>query len=150
MTVEASQALVPALVRLMGELGSVYDLWLTLAPLVRDEAALALAPVTRRSGARGPGRAAARADACPNRHSLTECAAALWDACRDPAGPAQAPADNHAHAGAGRDRQTRADGGPQRAEGPGMDYPILGMSVAGERLEPVGRDESKQWLQVCS
>ena len=44
-TVEASQALVPALVRLMGELGSVYDLWLTLAPLVRDEAALALAPV---------------------------------------------------------------------------------------------------------
>ena len=45
MTVEASQALVPALVRLMGELGSVYDLWLTLAPLVRDEAALALAPV---------------------------------------------------------------------------------------------------------
>ena len=35
-------------------------------------------------------------------------------------------------------------------EGPGMEYPILGMSVvAGDQLEPVGRDESKQWLLVC-
>ena len=32
-TVEVSQALAPALVRLMGELGNVYDLWLTLSPL---------------------------------------------------------------------------------------------------------------------
>ena len=40
-TVEASQELAPTLVQFMGELGNVYDLWLTLSPLVRDDAALA-------------------------------------------------------------------------------------------------------------
>ena len=30
-----------------------------------------------------------------------------------------------------------------------MEYAVLGRVVAGEKLEPVGRDESKQWLVVC-
>jgi hypothetical protein len=34
-------------------------------------------------------------------------------------------------------------------EGPGMEYTVLGRVVAGAQLEPVGRDESKQWLLVC-
>jgi hypothetical protein len=34
-------------------------------------------------------------------------------------------------------------------EGPGMEYTVLGRVVAGTKLEPVGRDESKQWLLVC-
>ncbi|MEJ5199667.1 MAG: Flp pilus assembly protein CpaB, partial [Anaerolineae bacterium] len=40
-TVEASQEVAPDLVRLMGEVGVIYDLWLTLSPLERDPAALA-------------------------------------------------------------------------------------------------------------
>ena len=144
-TVEASQELAPALVRLMGELGSVYDLWLTLAPLVRDAAALALAPVYT--------PAAEPVDQGALLRALTPYAATSRGrhahAVADPAGPAQAAADNHTHTHAGRDRQTGTDSGAQRAEGPGMAYPILGLSVAGERLEPVGRDESQQWLLVC-
>jgi len=37
----------------------------------------------------------------------------------------------------------------REAQGPGMEYAVLGRVVAGDKLEPVGRDESKQWLVVC-
>ncbi len=30
-----------------------------------------------------------------------------------------------------------------------MEYAVLGRVIAGDKLEPVGRDESKQWLVVC-
>ena len=114
MTVEASQALVPALVRLMGELGSVYDLWLTLAPLVRDEAALALAPVYTPAAEPVDQGALLRA---LTPHAAADSRGAHGNATTDPAGPAQAPADNYTHARAGRGGQTGADGGPQRAGG---------------------------------
>ena len=144
-TVEASQELAPALVRLMGELGSVYDLWLTLAPLVRDAAALALAPVYT--------PAAEPVDQGALLRALTPTPPPVVAATPTPAPTLPAPprllptiTPTRMPAVIVKPGQTA---GLNVREGPGMAYPILGMSVAGERLEPIGRDESQRWLLVC-
>ena len=149
-TVEASQALIPALVRLMGELGSVYDLWLTLAPLVRDEAALALAPVyTPHSEPVDQGALLRALTPAPTATpSPSAQPPSGTPAVTLPAPPRPLPTITPTQALAVIVKPGQTAGLNVRA-GPGMDYPILGMSVAGERLEPVGRDESKQWLLVC-
>jgi len=140
-TVEASQALAPALVQLMGELGNVYDLWLTLSPLVRDEAALTpiAAPVT------------ASADKAALLLALTPSptpSPAPTPTAAPPVAPTPWPTAAPTRAPAVVVKPGQATGLNVR-EGPGMEYAVLGRVVAGAKLEPVGRDESKQWLMVC-
>ena len=96
----------------MGELGNVYDLWLTLSPLVRDEAALA--PVaTPVSGVRGQGRAAPGADALADRPVRAPTPTAA------PPVAADAVAHSRAHPRAGGGGQARTGDRPQRAGGAG-------------------------------
>jgi Flp pilus assembly protein CpaB len=140
-TVEVSQALAPALVRLMGELGSVYDLWLTLAPLTRDPAALALAPVYT-----------------PEPEVMDQAALLLaltpgptptgtpLPTAPPPPTPWPTPTPTRAPAVVVKPGQAA---GLNVREGPGLEYPILGLGVAGDQLAPVGRDESQRWLLVC-
>jgi hypothetical protein len=35
-------------------------------------------------------------------------------------------------------------------EGPGTDYPVIGSTVSGQALEPVGRNSAGDWLQLAS
>ncbi len=135
-TVEASQALAPALVQLMGELGNVYDLWLTLSPLVRDEAALAPFPATA-----APDKAALLLALTP---SPTPTPAPTPTAAPPTPWPTVAP--TRAPSMVVKPGQAA---GLNVREGPGMEFAVLGRVTAGDKLEPVGRDESKQWLLVC-
>ena len=137
-TVEVSQALAPALVQLMGELGNVYDLWLTLSPLVRDDAALA--PLTT-SATAAPDKAALLLALTP---SPTPPPAPTPTLAPPTPWPTVAPT----RAPAVVVKPGQASGLNVR-EGPGMEYAVLSRVVAGDKLEPVGRDESKQWLVVC-
>jgi Flp pilus assembly protein CpaB len=137
-TVEVSQVLAPALVQLMGELGNVYDLWLTLSPLVRDDAALT--PLIT-SATAAPDKAALLLALTP---SPTPPPAPTPTAAPPTPWPTVAPT----RAPSVVVKPGQASGLNVR-EGPGMEYAVLGRVVAGDKLEPVGRDESKQWLVVC-
>jgi hypothetical protein len=137
-TVEVSQALAPTLVQLMGELGNVYDLWLTLSPLIRDDAALA--PVATPAAA-SPDKAALLLALTP---SSTPTPSPTPIAAPPTPWPTVAPT----RAPSVVVKPGQASGLNVR-EGPGMEYAVLGRVVAGDKLEPVGRDESKQWLVVC-
>jgi Flp pilus assembly protein CpaB len=142
-TVEVSQALAPALVRLMGELGNVYDLWLTLSPLVRDAAALALAPVYTPEGETVDQAALllALTPAPTPTPSPTPTAA-------PPVPPTPWPTAAPTRAPSVVVKPGQATGLNVRA-GPGLEYAVLGRVVGGDQLAPVGRDESQQWLLVC-
>jgi hypothetical protein len=125
----------------MGELGNVYDLWLTLSPLIRDDAALA--PVATPAAA-SPDKAALLLALTPSptpTSSPTPTAA-------PPVPPTPWPTAAPTRAPSVVVKPGQATGLNVR-EGPGMEYAVLGRVVAGEKLEPVGRDESKQWLVVC-
>jgi Flp pilus assembly protein CpaB len=133
-TVEAAQAAAPALVQLMGELGNVYDVWLTLAPLVRAEAAVASAPAA-------PDKAALLLALTP---SPTPTASPIPTVAPPPPAPPASPTP----APAVVVKPGQAAGLNVRA-GPGLDYGVLGQAVAGDQLAPLARDESQQWLLVC-
>jgi len=142
-TVEVSQALAPALVRLMGELGNVYDLWLTLSPLVRDDAALALAPVYTPE-AEAADKEALLLALTPS-PTLTPSPVPTA-APRVP--PMPGPTVTPTRAPSVLVKPGQATGLNVRA-GPGLEYAVLSRASAGDTLEPVGRDESKRWLLIC-
>ncbi len=137
-TVEVSQELAPTLVQLMGELGNVYDLWLTLSPLIRDDAALAAVATP---AAASPDKAALLLALTPSPTPPPSPTPTL-------APPTPWPTVAPTRAPSVVVKPGQASGLNVR-EGPGMEYAVLGRVVTGDKLEPVGRDESKQWLVVC-
>lgn len=136
-TVEASQAVAPALVQLMGELGATYDIWLTLSPLVRDTPA----PTPTHT----PAPAATHTPAPTPTH--TPAPTPTHTPAPMPTNT-PAPVSTNSLTLAVLVKPGQATGLNVR-EGPGLEYAVLGQVVAGDRLEPLGRDESRKWLLVC-
>jgi len=141
-TVEVPQELAPALVRLMGEVGLAYDLWLTLSPLERKAGALELVHIYTPEPEEGLDRGALIAALTPTpTPTPTVTPTPLPTATPTPTPtPTAAPLV--------RVKPGQAAGLNVR-EGPGTEYRVLAMVTAGTELEPVGRDESKKWLLVC-
>jgi Flp pilus assembly protein CpaB len=138
-TVEVSQRVAVELLRLVGELSDRYDLWLTLAPTERDGAVLAeVAPMPA-------GEREARLVA------LTPAPTAAPTATSMPTtAPTNAPMPtSSATPVPGVVIRPGSAQGLNVRSGPGLSYPVLTTLAAGTRLEPVGRDQSGQWLAVC-
>ena len=139
MTVEVSQRVAVELLRLVGELSDRYDLWLTLSPTERDGAVLAeVAPMPT-------GEREARLVALTPAPTAAPTATSM---------PTTAPTSTPVPTSSATPvpgviiRPGSAQGLNVRS-GPGLSYSVLTTLAAGTRLEPVGRDQSEQWLAVC-
>lgn len=136
--VEAAQGVAPALVRLMGEIGGSYDVWLTLSPLERDAGALAVnaartaepRPAVVSTETPEP---TAQPTLAPTPTTQPTPTTALTQAA--PAGAVVRPGPTQ---------------GLNVRQGPGTQYPVLSQLVAGTSLVLLARDDSGQWLYVQS
>ena len=138
-TVEVSQRVAVELLRLVGELSDRYDLWLTLSPTERDGVVLAeVAPMPARER---EARLVALTQAPTAAPTATSMPTTAPTSTPVPASSATPVPGVVIRPGSAQGLNVRS--------GPGLSYSVLTTLAAGTRLEPVGRDQSGQWLAVC-